>query len=243
MRLASPEMELQTSQATLSRDEFVARLIVLGNERYHDKHPFNKRMHAGSLTKDEIRLWIINRFYYQQCLPSKDALVLSKLPDRLDRIKWRERIEDHDGRTTDDGGINSWLKFAEAAGIERKLLLDGKQLLPGVKFAVDAYVNFCRNEEWWLAVASSLTEVFAPTLVSLRIEIIEEHYSWIESSGLDYFRTRLNQAPRDSEHGIELVMRAAKTYEQQMQALNAVKFKCNVLWSLLDAIEYQGAKG
>ncbi|MBC8000800.1 MAG: pyrroloquinoline-quinone synthase PqqC [Leptolyngbya sp.] len=235
-------MEVQTSNNTLTRDEFVARLIMLGNKQYHDKHPFNKRMHAGALSKDEMRCWIINRFYYQQCLPSKDALVLSKLPERADRIKWRERIEDHDGRTMSDGGINSWLTFAEAAGIEREILLEGKQLLPGVKFAVDAYVNFCRNEEWWLAVASSLTEVFAPTLVSLRIGIIEEHYSWIKPSGLDYFRTRLNQAPRDSQHGIDLVMTGAKTFDQQMQALKAVEFKCNVLWSLLDAIEFQGVK-
>lgn len=234
-------MLVEDSHATLSKEEFVARLVALGNERYHDKHPFNKRMHAGSLTKDEMRTWIINRFYYQQCLPAKDALVMAKLPERLDRIKWRERIEDHDGRTIDDGGINSWLRFAEAAGVERKILLEGKHLLPGVQFAVDAYVNFCRNEVWWLAVASSLTEVFAPTLVSLRIEIIEEHYNWIEPSGLDYFRTRLNQAPRDSQHGIDLVMRGARTYEQQMQALKAVEFKCNVLWSLLDAVQDQGA--
>lgn len=230
-------IDLQSSRQLLSEEQFVARLKKIGEDKYHDKHPFHARMHEGLLSKDEMQRWIANRFYYQKSLPIKDGIVLSKLPERADRIKWRERIVDHDGRTEDDGGIHAWLKFAEAAGISRDELLEGKHFLPGVIFAVDAYVNYCRNNEWWLAVASSLTEVFAPTLVSYRIEVIERHYPWIDKDGLTYFRNRLSQAPRDSEHGLSLVLAAAGTHEKQLQALKAVEFKCDVLWSMLDAIQ------
>lgn len=225
------------SSRFLTAEQFVERLKKIGELKYHDKHPFHRKMHEGLLSKAEMQRWIANRFYYQKCLPMKDALVMSKLPEREDRIRWRERIVDHDGRTADDGGINAWLKFGEAAGIPGRELLEGTHLLPGVVFAVDAYVNYCRLNEWWLAVASSLTEVFAPTLVSYRIEVLERHYSWIDQDGLNYFRNRLSQAPRDSEHGLALVLTAADTFEKQTQALKAVEFKCDVLWSMLDAIE------
>jgi len=232
-------IDVKSSQTLLSEKQFVERLEKIGELKYHDKHPFHQRMHEGSLSKAEMRRWIANRFYYQQCLPVKDALVLSKLPQRSDRILWRERIVDHDGSTEDDGGINAWLKFGQAAGIPTQEMLEGKHLLPAVVFAVDAYVNYCRLNEWWLAVASSLTEVFAPKLVSYRIEVLEKHYSWIEPGGLNYFRNRLSQAPRDSQHGLSLVSKAADTYDKQLQALKAVEFKCDVLWSLLDAIEHE----
>jgi pyrroloquinoline-quinone synthase len=225
------------SSRLLTGEQFVERLKKIGEQKYHDKHPFHTRMHEGTLSKNEMRRWIANRFYYQKCLPIKDALVLAKLPQREDRIRWRERIVDHDGSTADDGGINAWLKFGEAAGIPSRELLESTHLLPGVVFAVDAYINYCRLNEWWLAVASSLTEVFAPTLVSYRIEVLERHYPWINEDGLNYFRNRLSQAPRDSEHGLALVLAAADTYEKQQQALKAVEFKCDVLWSMLDAIE------
>lgn len=231
-------IDLQSSPQLLTEEQFVERLKKIGEEKYHDKHPFHMRMHEGGLSKREMQRWIANRFYYQKCLPVKDSLVMSKLPERSDRIKWRERIIDHDGRTENEGGILAWLKFAEAAGINRAELLEGKLFLPGVVFAVDAYVNYCRNSEWWLAVASSLTEVFAPTLVSYRIEVIERHYPWIDREGLTYFRNRLHQAPRDSEHGLSLVLSAADTFEKQEQALKAVEFKCDVLWSMVDAIQF-----
>lgn len=230
-------IDARASRSHLSEQQFVDRLKKIGEQRYHDKHPFHVRMHEGNLSKTEMQRWIANRFYYQKSLPIKDSFVLSKLPERADRIRWRERIVDHDGSTEHDGGINAWLKFGEAAGIARKDLLDGTQLLPGVVFAVDAYINYCRLNEWWLAVASSLTEVFAPTLVSYRIEVIERHYPWIDKDGLTYFRNRLSQAPKDSEHGLSLVLSAADTFEKQQQALKAVEFKCDVLWSVLDAIQ------
>lgn len=233
-------IDVKSSQPLLSEKQFVAQLETVGELKYHDKHPFHQRMHAGKLTKNEMQCWIANRFYYQKCLPIKDALVMAKLPERADRIRWRERIIDHDGVSENDGGINAWLQFGQAAGIPAQDLLDGKHLLPGAVFAVDAYVNFCRHNNWWLAVASSLTEVFAPRLVSYRIEVLQQHYPWIDAEGLNYFRNRLSQAPRDSQHGLSLVMKAADSYEKQQMALKAVEFKCDVLWSLLDAIESAG---
>jgi len=230
-------IDVKSSRTLLSQKQFVERLEKIGEQKYHDKHPFHKRMHEGSLSKEEMQRWIANRFYYQRCLPIKDALVLSKLPEREDRILWRERIVDHDGSTIDNGGIHAWLQLAKAAGIKEEELLDGRHFLPGAVFAVDAYVNYCRLNEWWLAVASSLTEVFAPKLVSYRIDVMETHYPWIDSEGLNYFRMRLTQAPRDCEHGLKLVIKAADTQRKQELALKAVEFKCDVLWSLLDAIE------
>jgi pyrroloquinoline-quinone synthase len=226
-----------------SPDEFVARLRAVGEARYHDKHPFNLRMHRGELTEEELRRWILNRFYYQANIPVKDAIVLSKLPSREDRRRWLQRIVDHDGRQGDEGGLEAWLRLGEAAGLAREEMLDPSRILPGVRFAVDGYVNFCRNEPWYRAVASSLTELFAPDLVGKRIEVIETYYVWVRPEGLEYFRRRLEQAPRDVDHALELVIRNARTRDDQEGAVDALRFKCDVLWSLLDAVERAGSGG
>ena len=218
-------------------DEFVRRLRGVLETKYHDKHPFHLRMHQGKLNENELRGWILNRFYYQKNIPIKDALVLSKLPNRDDRRKWLQRIIDHDGQQGDEGGIEAWLRLGEAAGLSRDDMMDERKILPGARFAVDGYVNFCRLKPWPEAVASSLTELFAPDLVSKRIEVIEKHYLWVKPHGLEYFRRRLNQAPRDADHALELVVRTAQTRDDQQKAVVAVCFKCDVLWSLLDAIE------
>ena len=218
-------------------EEFVRRLRGVLETKYHDKHPFHLRMHQGKLNENELRGWILNRFYYQQNIPVKDALVLSKLPTRDDRRKWLQRIIDHDGRQGDEGGIEAWLRLGEAAGLSRDDMMDEHKILPGARFAVDGYVNFCRLKPWPEAVASSLTELFAPDLVSKRIEVIEKHYSWVKPEGLEYFRRRLSQAPRDADHALDLVVRTAQTRDDQQKAVAAVSFKCDVLWSLLDAIE------
>ncbi|MBX9671521.1 MAG: pyrroloquinoline-quinone synthase PqqC [Candidatus Obscuribacterales bacterium] len=220
------------------RDEFLERLKTSGSTFYHDHHPFHQRMHSGQLSRGEVRRWISNRFYYQKNLPIKDAIVLSKLPNREDRQLWLQRIIDHDGRDGLDGGIDAWLRLGEAAGIESASMLSDSEILPGVKFAVDAYVNFCRQSSWLEAVASSLTELFAPTLISRRIEILERHYAWIDQAGLDYFKNRLEQAPRDSDHALSLVLTHATTVQLQDDVLAALKFKCDVLWSMLDAIQH-----
>ncbi len=221
-----------------SREEFIFCLRAVGDERYHDKHPFHVRMHNGELSPDELRGWILNRFYYQKNIPVKDALVLAKLPTREDRRKWLQRIIDHDGRQGDEGGIEAWLRLGEAAGMSRELMLYDANTLPAARFAVDAYVNFCRLMPWRQAVASSLTEMFAPTLVGKRIGVIEQHYPWVKREGLEYFRRRMEQAPRDAEHALELVITSARGREDQEKAVAALRFKCDMLWALLDAVEH-----
>lgn len=220
-----------------SNDKFVMRLRRIGEQRYHDKHPFHIRMHEGKLSPEQLRAWVANRFYYQKNIPVKDALILSKLPTLEDRRRWLQRIVDHDGREGDEGGIEAWIRLGEAVDIPREDLLSERLVLPAVRFAVDAYVNFCRLKPWPEAVASSLTELFAPTLVSRRIVVFEDLYPWIRPQGLDYFRTRLRQAPRDAEHGLELVLREYRTRREQERAVAALSFKCDVLWSLLDALQ------
>ncbi len=209
----------------------------MGEVKYHDKHPFHIRMHRGELNENQLRGWILNRFFYQKSLPIKDALILSKLPSREDRRRWLQRIIDHDGRQGEEGGIEAWLRLGEAAGLTREEMTDEQRILPGVRFAVDSYVNFCRLKPWRQAVASSLTELLAPDLVGKRIEAIEKHYRWVKPEGLEYFRRRLQQAPRDADHALDLVLRTARTRANQQKALAAVSFKCEVLWSLLDAVE------
>lgn len=220
----------------LSNEEFTQRLKDVGARRYHDKHPFHVRMHEGKLTPEQLRAWVANRFYYQKNIPVKDALILSKLPSREDRRRWLQRIIDHDGREGGEGGIEAWIRLGEAAGIPREEMLDERHVLPAVRFAVDAYVNFCRLRPWPEAVASSLTELFAPDLVSRRIVIFEQLYPWIKPEGLAYFRNRLHQAPRDADHGLEIVLRECRDRRDQDAAIAALSFKCDVLWALLDAL-------
>lgn len=220
----------------LSDEQFVARLRQIGEEHYHDKHPYHVAMHEGKLSPIQLRAWIANRFYYQKNIPIKDALILSKLPSREDRREWIQRIIDHDGRENGEGGIEAWIRLGEAAGIPREEMLNERHVLPAVRFAVDAYVNFCRLEPWPIAVASSLTELFAPTLVSKRIGVFEQLYPWIRPEGLAYFQARLHQAPRDADHGLKIVLRECRDRSEQEQAISALRFKCNVLWALLDAL-------
>jgi pyrroloquinoline-quinone synthase len=218
------------------REEFVARLRAVGGEMYHDRHPFQRRMNEGLLDRRQLRGWIVNRFDYQRNIPVKDAIILSKLPSQADRRRWLTRIIDHDGREGDEGGIEAWLSLGEAAGIPRQLMLAGESVEPGVRRAVDSYVSFCRDRTWLEAVAASLTELFAPALMGSRMAAIEKHYPWIDPAGLEYFRKRLDQAPRDVEHGLALVLAGARTREEQERVVAALTFKCRVLWELLDAI-------
>ena len=179
--------------------------------RYHSEHDFHVRMNAGELSPAQIRGWVANRFCYQEAIPRKDAAILGNCPDREIRQRWIRRITDHDGtwrvRAT-EGGIEAWLRLGEAVGLDRAELLDGRHIVPGVRFSVDAYVVFARTRPWLEAVASSLTELFAPGLMAERLAAFEKHYTWIDRDGLDYFRNRLHQAPRDSEHALEIVTAA-----------------------------------
>jgi pyrroloquinoline-quinone synthase len=208
----------------------------VGRDRYHDKHPFQRRMNAGLLSPHQLQGWIVNRFSYQQSIPVKDAIILSKLPTREDRRLWLTRIVDHDGRDGDQGGIGAWLRLGEAAGIPRERMLRADAVEPGARSAVDRYVEFCRTRPWPEAVASSLTELFAPALVATRMQALERHYPWLRPEGLEYFRRRLDQAPRDVEHGLRLVIHHARTRDDQERAVAALAFKCDLLWALLDAV-------
>ena len=180
-------------------EEFVAQLRAQGT-RYHNLHPFHRRMDAGELTREELQRWVANRFYYQKCIPLKDAAVLSDCPEIEVRRKWIGRIFDHDGTSDGTGGIESWLRLGEALGVSREELVSERRVLPAMRYAVDAYVNFARQRPWIEAVASSLTELLGPAAIRVRLEALERHNDWIDPAGLEYFRTRLVQAPRDAQY-------------------------------------------
>jgi pyrroloquinoline-quinone synthase len=221
----------------MSEETFVAALRAQGT-RYHDLHPFHVRMNDGTLTPDELRTWVANRFYYQRSIPIKDAAILSNCPDRDVRREWIQRIIDHDGSEPGTGGIESWLRLGEALGVPEDLLESEQLVLPGVRYAVDAYVNFARSRPWVEAVASSLTELFGPGAIAVRLVALERHYPWIDPEGLDYFRTRLEQAPRDADYALRLVVERCTTREQQDRAVAALVFKCDLLWAQLEAIDH-----
>jgi pyrroloquinoline-quinone synthase len=222
--------------APWTADELVERLRAQG-ARYHNLHPFHVRMDAGELTRDELQRWVSNRFYYQRCIPIKDAAILSNCPEIEVRREWIKRIVDHDGTSAGAGGIESWLRLGEALGVARDELLSERRVLPAVRYAVDAYVNFARQKPWIEAVASSLTELFGPTAIRVRLAALEKHYPWIDPAGLQYFRARLVQAPHDAEYALRLVVERCLTREQQERAVAALRFKTDVLWAQLEAIE------
>lgn len=221
---------------TSGTDEFVAALREQ-SRHYHDGHPFHVRMNGGALSRRQIQGWVANRFYYQENIPRKDAAILANCPDRMTRRHWISRIIDHDGAADGDGGIDAWLRLGEAVGLTRDEVIDHRHLVPGVRFAVDAYVSFARTKPWVEAVASSLTELFAPDLMSVRLAAFEHYYPWIDRAGLAYFRRRLEQAPRDAEHGLQVVIEQCQSQGQQQRAIEALSFKCDVLWAMLDAID------
>ena len=223
-------------------DSFIGALRAQ-SQSYHSLHPFHELMNEGRLDREQIQGWVANRFYYQENIPRKDAAILANCPDREVRRRWIRRIHDHDGTTDGEGGIEAWLRLGEAAGLTREALWDERHVVPGVRFAVDAYVTFARTRPWVEAVASSLTELFAPDLMSERLAAFERYYTWIDPDGLAYFRARLTQAPRDSEHALEVVTEHCRTPEEQARAVAALSFKNDVLWSMLDAIDraYSGS--
>lgn len=193
-------------------------------------------MNEGKLNREQLQGWVANRFYYQTQIPIKDAAILSNCPEREIRREWIHRILDHDGSQANQGGIEKWLCLGEAVGLTREEMLAQSRLLPGVRYAVDAYVNFCRTQPWIIAMASSLTELFAPTLMAKRIAAFEKHYPWVKQDGLKYFRGRLTQAPRDTDFTLQFILERCRTLDQQEQAVAALKFKCELLWAMLDAI-------
>lgn len=221
----------------LSPTELRARLVAVGQERYHHKHPFHLLMHEGKLTREQLQAWALNRYYYQSQIPIKDAIILSRSNDPDFRRAWRKRIVDHDGAAGQPGGIEKWIKLAEATGLAASRVTEEREILPGVRFAVDAYLQLVRERTFLEAVASSLTEMFSRDLISLRLDAMRQHYPWLEP-GLAYFTSRLSQAPEDASFALEWVMRHARTREQQNSAIAALSAKCDILWAQLDAIYY-----
>lgn len=220
----------------MSRESLEARLRAIGAERYHDKHPFHHRLHGGECTPDQVRAWVINRWAYQAAIPMKDAAFMSRVYDPAIRREWRSRIEDHDGGITEGGGIRRWLKLAEAVGLDPDYVASGRGVLPATQFAVDAYIRYVRDMPLLQAVASSLTELFAPKIHERRIEGLLAHYDFANPESLSYFSKRLTEAPKDVAYGLDWVLTHADTPEKQDMACEALIFKTNVLWAQLDAL-------
>ncbi|MER7211470.1 pyrroloquinoline-quinone synthase PqqC [Streptosporangium sp. NPDC000239] len=217
--------------------DFEAELRAVVRSRYHDLHPFNQRMHTGLLSRRELRGWILNRFHYQRHLPIKDALILAKLDHPDLRRLWIRRIVDQDGASDGEGGLERWLRLGEAAGCGREEMWSGRAVLPGVRLAVDGYVNLCRHGSALEAVAASLTELLAPDLMRTRIAAFEKHYPWIGSDGLRYFQVRVDQGREDGEQALPLVLSWARGPTERQAAIRALEYKCEVLWTLLNAVE------
>ena len=224
-------------------DALEARLREIGATRYHNLHPFHAMLHGGELNKGQVQAWALNRYYYQSSIPRKDAGVMGQLTDINIRREWRHRIEEHDGTSELEGGIIRWYKLTDGLGLDRELVTSTRGILPATRFSVDAYVHFVRDHTPLEAVASSLTELFAPGIHRERIAGMLESYSFITDDVMAYFRKRLNQAPRDADWVLEFVRREAKTQEEREAVCDALLFKCEVLWTQLDGLQHAYVNG
>lgn len=226
------------SDRLLSPSDLRDALNAIGDERYHIHHPFHRMLHDGRLTRAQVQAWALNRYYYQSRIPAKDATLLARLPNADLRRAWRSRLEDHDGSGPSLGGVARWLKLAEGVGLDPAYVETTEGILPGTRFAVDAYVAFVRDRSVLEAVASSLTEMFSPTIIAERVSGMLANYDFITKDTLAYFTPRMTQAPKDVDFALAYVDEHARTRAQQEQVLAALRFKCDVLWSQLDALHY-----
>lgn len=224
------------ADALLDPAEFEAGIRAVGAERYHDKHPFHKLLHGGKLSKGQVQAWALNRYCYQSAVPRKDAALMSRTLDRALRRQWIHRIMDHDGLDDEHGGIERWLVLTDALGLDRDYVISMEGALPATRFAVEAYVRFVVEQPLTVAVASSLTELFAPAIHRERIAGMLENYPFVNDEVMAYFKRRLTQAPRDADFALEYIKTNARTRAEQEACIEAVRFKCNVLWAQLDAL-------
>jgi pyrroloquinoline-quinone synthase len=220
----------------LTREEFEAAIRAVGAERYHDKHIFHKMLHGGQMNKGQVQAWALNRYCYQDAVPRKDAALMARTDDRELRREWIHRIHDHDGLEQEEGGIERWLVLTDGLGLDRSYVMSKEGALPATRFAVEAYVRFVTEQPLVVAVASSLTELFAPKIHRERIAGMLENYSFVSDHVMAYFKRRLSQAPRDADFALEYIKTHAKTRAEQDACVKAVEFKCNVLWAQLDAL-------
>jgi len=222
----------------LSPDELEAALRDIGARRYHRLHPFHGLLHGGKCSKGQVQAWALNRYYYQAMIPIKDASLIARCEDSAVRREWRSRLVDHDGEREGDGGIARWVKLTDSLGLARDYVTSLRGLLPGTRFAVEAYVHFVREKTLLEAIASSLTEMFSPVIISERMAGMLANYPFVTRETLSYFDKRPPQAQRDAEFALNYVKVHAKTPEQQQAVLAALEFKCGVLWSMLDVLYY-----
>ncbi len=234
---------LKPGIALNSAEDLEQRLREIGATRYHNLHPFHGLLHGGKLNKGQVQAWALNRYYYQSTIPIKDAVVISRFRDRATRIAWRHRIEDHDGNVGSEGGIERWLNLTEGLGLDSAYVESAEGILPATRFAVDAYVHFVRDRTPLEAIASSLTELFAPNLHEERISGMLSHYDFVNPDIMSYFRRRLEQAPRDANFALDYVKRHATTRAEREVVCNALIFKTNVLWVQLDALYHAYVSG
>jgi pyrroloquinoline-quinone synthase len=234
---APPAPSFPSLNEPLAADDLVAALRAFSTS-YYANHPFHALMHEGRLTRRQLQGWVANRLAYQRAIPRKDAAILSNCPDPDVRREWLQRIIDHDGTEPGSGGIEMWIRLGEAIGVPRVEMEDERHVLPGVRFAAEAYVTFCKTKPWIDGVASSLTELFAPDLMRRRIAAFPQHYPWVRPEALDYFTSRLTQAPRDSQQGLRLVVTHCTTVETQRRAFEALAFKLELLWAMIDTIHH-----
>jgi coenzyme PQQ biosynthesis protein C len=220
----------------LTAGELEAQLRDIGARRYHRLHPFHKLLHSGKCTKGQVQAWALNRYYYQAMIPLKDASLIARCDDPALRREWRSRLVDHDGEREGEGGIARWLKLTDGLGLDRDYVVSLRGLLPATRFAVEAYVHFVRDKSLIEAIASSLTELFSPAIISERVEGMLKNYDFVTPQTLAYFSQRPPQAERDSRFALEYVKQHARTPEVQLRVLSALEFKCDVLWAMLDAL-------
>ncbi|MDH3316173.1 MAG: pyrroloquinoline-quinone synthase PqqC [Gammaproteobacteria bacterium] len=212
------------------------RLRRIGAERYHDKHPFHALMRDGKLSKGQIQAWGLNRYYYQSRIPIKDSVIMSRMTDVETRRIWSQRVLDHDGSHEGQGGIRKWLHLCERLGLDKDYVVSEEGILPSTRFAVDAYVNFVRERSLLEAIASSLTEMFAPSIIAERTSSMLAQYEFVDEDTLSYFTARLSQAPRDADFALDYVKRNASTPELREAVCQALLFKTDILWAQLDAL-------
>lgn len=236
-RVAIQSIEETLVSPVLSAQEFEARLRRVGEERYHHQHPFHLMMHEGQLNRGQMQAWALNRYYYQSRIPIKDAIILSRSEDPDFRRAWRKRVVDHDGDSAQEGGIERWIRLAEATGLDRQRVMHCDGVLPAIRYAVDAYLDLVRSRSFLEAVASSLTELFSRELIALRMDRLRQHYPWL-SSGLDYFTARLRQAPEDARFALQYVTEHVHTRDEQELVIAALQAKCDILWAQLDALYF-----
>lgn len=234
---APPPPPIPSLNAPLASEQLIAALRAFSRS-YYAVHPFHQLMREGALSKRQLQGWVANRLAYQRAIPRKDAAIISNCPDPAVRRLWLQRMIDHDGTEPNSGGIELWIRLGEALGVPREEMEDERHVLPGVRMAAESYVTFCKTHGWVEAVASSLTELFAPTLMHERLAAFPRHYPWVDVAGLEYFRSRLVQAPRDSSQGLAIVTEHCRTVESQRRAFAALAFKIEMLWVLIDTIHH-----